>query len=829
MKYWKSIDELKNQAVEGDYSTSSEVSLLNDDGIRTDPSRRDFLKVLGFSLGYATLVTGCEMTVNKAIPYLNKPEEITPGKANYYASTYFDGSEYCSILVKTREGRPIKIEGNKLSNLTKGGTSARVQASLLSLYDSERLQFPLKHGSKSSWEEVDIEITQKLQEITDNKGTIVILTSSTISPSTKALLSDFTGHFPTTKIVNYDPVSYSSILQANEISFHEKVIPSYQFDKASVIVSFNADFLGTWLSPVEFTKQYIKNRKLNDDKRDMSTHVHYESALSLTGGNADKRVQIKPSEELSVLISIYNYIADRTSMLAPISGPDSPFEITEICKQLLSARGASLVISGSNNLDIQLTVNAINYLLDNYGNTIDLNTPIHIKQSDDQELLDLITELNNEKISGIILHNINPVYDFPDSEQIIAGLNKVDLSVAISQTLNETASLAHYVCPDSHYLESWNDAEPKKGFYSLSQPAIQKIFDTRQFQENLIKWTGKEESYYDYIINYWRDKVHSKFSKGSDFVQFWNKSLQDGIFEVLNTTDKAQPGFEIKSINRISTKRTNNGGDFEIILYEKISMGNGLHANNPWLQELPDPISKICWDNYVCIAPSDAKTHGIEEGDIVEINNSMEAPALIQAGQAQGTLALALGYGRNKAGKAGNGVGVNAYPLLQLSNNIEKWNFVSIGRTGRRHKFAQTQTHHTMEGREIVKESTLQEYNARHADRHADHGKNIYKDHEYNFHHWAMAIDLNACTGCGNCVIACQAENNIPVVGKEEVSRVHEMHWIRIDRYYSDDENDPKVVFQPMMCQHCDIAPCENVCPVLATTHSSEGLNQMTY
>ncbi len=829
MEYWKSIEDFKDLTISEKNTKSPEFSLLNANTIKPDVSRRNFLTTLGFSLGYATVATSCQMSVNKAIPYLIKPEEITPGKANYYASTYFDGSDYCSILVKTREGRPIKIEGNELSAITGGGTNARVQASVLSLYDSERLQHPLKKGSKSSWEEIDSEIIQKLNEISNDKGNITILTSSIISPSTKSLLNEFVNKFPTTKIVYYDPVSYSSILQANEISFNKKIIPSYVFNKASTIVSFNADFLGTWLSPVEFTKQYIKNRKLSDVKKDMSHHIHFESGLSLTGSNADRRIQIKPSEELSVLLNMYNFIADKTNKSAKIINQNSPVDITKICEQLLSNKGNSLVISGSNNLDIQLTVNAINYLLDNYGNTIDLNIPNQIKQSDDNELLHFVSDLNNEKITGLILYNVNPVYDFPDPEQIISGIQKTELSVAISQTLNETASLTDYVCSESHYLESWNDAEPKKGFYSLSQPAIQRIFNSRQFQDNLIKWIGKDESYYDYIKNYWRNKIHSKFSKGLDFNQFWNKSLQYGIFEVSNNINKSQPGFISTSINKISAARKKNNGDFEIILYEKISMGNGQHANNPWLQELPDPISKVCWDNYVCISLSDAKQYGLKERDIVLINNTIEVPVLIQAGQAKGTLALALGYGRKKAGKAGNGVGENAYPLLQLSANIEKWNFVSLKKTDKKHIFAQTQTHHTMEGREIVKETNLKEYNSHHSDEPENHTYKIYKEYEYNRHHWAMAIDLNACTGCGNCVISCQAENNIPVVGKEEVSRVHEMHWIRIDRYYSVDENDPTVVFQPMLCQHCDNAPCENVCPVLATTHSSEGLNQMTY
>ena len=495
------------------------------------------------------------------------------------------------------------------------------------------------------------------------------------------------------------------------------------------------------------------------------------------------------------------------------------------------------MISGSNNVVIQLTVNAINQLLNNYGQTIDLNIPVFVKKCDDNELNRFVNDLNTEKIKGLILYNVNPVYDFADPNIIIEGIKKTNFSVAISQTLDETAAIVDYVCPDSHYLESWNDAEPKEGYYSLAQPAIQKIFDTRQFQESLLRWSGSEESYYDFIRKYWEENIYPEFSKSENFDQFWTKSLQEGVTEHEKYKTKTQPKFISSSIAKISPSVVIPSDDFEIILYDKISIGNGQHSNNPWLQELPDPISKICWDNYLSVSPSDAKNIGLEFGDVVIINGNLEAPVFVQPGQAVGTFSLALGYGRLKAGRAGNNVGVNAYPLVNNNGaNFERWNAVSIKKTGKKHLLAQTQTHHSMEGREIIKELSLNEYSSNHDlpkdDQHTkDHANNntLYKEFKYDGHHWAMAIDLNSCTGCSNCVLSCQAENNIPIVGKEEVSRVHEMHWLRIDRYYTGDENNLKVVFQQMMYQHCYNAPVEKVIPGLATTHSSEGLNQMTY
>lgn len=805
MKYWKNIDEF-TPPQEG--------------GESDQPSRRDFLKVLGFSVGMVTIGASCSRVINKAIPYLVRPEEIVPGMANYYASTYFDGADYCSIVVKTREGRPIKIEGNTLSQITKGATNARVQASVLSLYDSERLQQALKEKSSTSWDEIDDEIIQKLDEISAEKGEIVILSSTIISPSTKSLFSEFIKKYPTTRVIIYDPMSLSAMLEANMISFNSKVIPSYHFDKAGTIVSLGADFLGTWLSPVEFTKQYTKGRKIKDTHSDMSYHAHFESGMSITGGNADSRIQIKPSEELAVLLNIYQYLAEKKGVNVDFLVPGTRIKIDKVCDRLISEKTGSIVVSGSNNLSIQLIVNAINDLLGNYGKTIDLVNHLNLKQSTDKEISGLLNDLNSGKVKGLIMHNVNPVYDSPESERFISGINELELSVAISNSLDETASLAQYVCPDHHYLESWNDAEPKRGFYSLSQPTIQPLFNTRQLQDSLLKWIGQDTDYYTFMKSFWEKSIYPEISPKTDFLQFWNKSLQDGVVQVKRSKTYTQPDFLASSLSQITIPEFVNTGEFELTLFEKIGMGNGRHANNPWLQELPDPITRVCWDNYLSISPSDAKRKELKDGNMVVLNEKIEVPVIVQPGQAKGTLSLAVGYGRKKAGKAGNNVGVNAYQI-----NIN----ASIRKIDKKHRMAQTQTHHSMEGREFVKEISLTDYKNNQLDLHKHPSNTLYKEYKYENHHWAMSVDLNSCTGCGNCVISCQSENNISVVGKEEVSRVHEMHWMRIDRYYTGDENDPQVVFQPLMCQHCDNAPCENVCPVVATTHSSEGLNQMTY
>ncbi|NOZ46734.1 MAG: 4Fe-4S dicluster domain-containing protein [Chlorobi bacterium] len=840
--YWQSIEEYGKDPKELDRKAefteeNHPLAEMFDKSIINAPaSRRNFLKMFGFSIATATVVSSCKNSVNKAIPYLIKPEEITPGKATFYASSYMDSSDYCSILVKTREGRPIKIEGNTLSSITKGGTSAKTQASVLSLYDTERLQNPIAKGTEKSWNEIDKDIIKELNKISSDKGNIVLLTSSIYSPSTKKVIEQFRKKHNSLKVVNYDPVSASAIILANKNTFNKALIPSYYFNKAAVIVSFGADFLGTWISPIEFTRQYVQNRKLTNGEKTMSRHIHFETGMSLTGSNADKRIPIKPSDEGIILANLYNELTKITGAES-FSTPESPVNIKEIANELLNNKTKSLVVSGSNNLSNQILVNAINNLLGSYGNTIDLNTPFLIKQAIDSDFNSLVQSMNEGSIDALLIYNANPVYNSFISSSFITGLEKVPLKISFASTLDETASLCDYVCPDNHYLESWNDAEPKKGFYSLMQPTIANLFNTRQFQESILTWAGNTTKYHDFIQSVWEAELFPK-QEMPLFRNFWNKSLQDGIFEV-QPVKASQPefidSFTKPAIDKLASNQNEAG--FEISFYEKVSIGNGNQANNPWLQEMPDPISKIVWDNYANISPKQAKELNLKNGDVININHTIQLPIFIQPGQAYQTLSVAYGYGRTKTGKVGNKVGENVFPLPTIKEGCIQNTLlnVAVSAIGFNHPLAMTQTHHSMEGRKIVRESTLEKYledpksgNEYHFEI-EEESTSLYKNHPTEGHHWGMVVDLNSCIGCGNCVIACQAENNVPVVGKEEAMKNREMQWIRIDRYYNGDPENPETVFQPVMCQHCDNAPCENVCPTAATNHSSEGLNQMIY
>ena len=817
-KYWKSI----NGKTEGNKEDSQEKKIIS-------TNRRDFLKLFGFGLASTFVLSRCENAAHKAIPYLIKPEEITPSMANYYASSFFDGDKYNSILVKVLDGRPIKIEGNDLSSISQGATNSITQSSILSLYDDTRYRNPKINGENANWTNADNQIIAQLKKIKKEDGKIAMISHSNISPSTIKVIADFKKEYPSTEHIIYDPISISGLLNANKESFGKKVIPNYKFEKAQVIVGINADFLGTWLSPVEYTKQYIQNRKVSEDKKAMSRHIQIESGMSLTGSNADERLIINPSEEQNLIANLYNYIANGVGE-KEISASKCTTDISKLGDELLKNQGKSVIVCGTNNKETQLIVNTINKFLGNYGKTISFNNALLTKQGNDKDMLKFMN--NMEAYKGIIFYDCNPVYDYPNSEKLTTAIKNTDLTISLSTIPDETSELVKYVCPANNYLESWNDFNPKEGTYSLSQPCIHAIFDTRQEQVSLMKWAGIEKDYLKFINENWKSEIYPKTNRVFNFADFWTKSLQDGVVEL--NMNSIEPKFK----NTLSSIKLDDivKSDLEIQIYESVNIGFGKYANNPWLQELPDPVSKVTWDNYAAISVAFATDKNLKTGDVIKINNSIEIPVLVQPGQAKNTISIALGYGRTIAGKSGKDIGTDVYQLIEIEK-FRKYSLknISIEKTLKTYELATTQSHDSMEGRDIVRETTIDEYkensesgNERHKEIEKHH-QSLYKEFKYEGHHWAMAVDLNACTGCNTCVAACSIENNVPIVGKEEVLRAHEMHWMRIDRYYAGDPENPEVVRQPVMCQHCDSAPCENVCPVGATNHSSEGINQMAY
>lgn len=880
--------------------SEQEFNLPTDAEKSTQPDRRDFLKAMGFSVAAVSLAA-CEAPVKHAIPFLNKPEEYDPGIANFYASSYYDGGDYCAILVKTREGRPIKIEGNTLSGVSLGGTSVKAQASVLGLYDNNRFQKPSKGGKEIEWAQLDEEVKAALTAAKASGKTTYLVSQTILSPSTMAVIQQFTSANGNVKLVQYDPYSAHGLLEAGNEVVGSRVLPAYDFSKAKVIVSFGADFLGSWLSSTEYSKQFAQTRRVGPNNKEMSRLYVYESLMSITGANADYRINIKPSEKGLYIAALYNEVAGLLGAPAMnIPAPASAKWIKEAAQELVANAGKSLVVDGSNDKQLQKLVLMLNQLLKNFGSTISYAAPLLTKKGNDGEMAAYVEAMKSDQAGAVLFLNCNPIYDHPLGAEIKSSIGKVGLSLSFSYAPDETAAACSYVAPNHYFLESWGDAEPRVGYYSLIQPAITPIFKTRQAEESLLVWSGKSGSFYEFVKGYWKYNLYpkQKFGYGS-FKDFWNYSLHDGVFEVngsnprkpdANRVALSEPALKFDSTGleaSIVENYSSGSKGMELVAYEKVGMGSGSQANNPWLQEFPDPVTRACWENYLVIPMAMAKELGInvKEGKTTKVTlkvagKSISLPALVQPGQNSNTLGLAIGFGRTETGKTGKDVGVNAYPLLALKNGTVSYSVsgASVEKGGDDHLVAHVQTHHTVMGRPAIQEAKLSEYIKKPTagrffpkittpngeepaanfslwfDNEVERAPNemAVGPNKRPNHMWSMVVDLNTCFGCGACAMACQVENNVPVVGKQEVLNRREMHWIRIDRYYSSDmtkekakasgtglldmyggmevpSDDPEVVFQPLMCQHCNNAPCETVCPVLATTHSSEGLNQMTY
>ncbi|MCD9573345.1 TAT-variant-translocated molybdopterin oxidoreductase [Flavobacterium soyae] len=871
-KYWKSVEELENSSIVEALRNNEFVEeiptdefLGNADALASSgTSRRDFLKYVGFSTAAVTLAA-CEGPVHKSIPYVLQPEQIIPGVADYYATTVFDGFDFANLLVKTREGRPIKIENNTISG-AKFSANARIHASILGLYDSMRLKAPKLDGKASSWSAVDLKIKSSLADAKAKGGQVVLLTNTLASPSTEKLIGEFIAKNPNAKHVVYDAVSSSDALDAFETVYGERALVDYDFSKASLIVSVGADFLGDWQGG-GYDAGYAKGRIPQNGK--MSRHFQFESNMTLSGAAADKRVPMSTADQKQALVQIYNIVVGASVPVAL----DAKFkaEVVKAAQQLKASGTKGILVSGIEDKNAQLLVLAINQAL--ASEAFSTAGTRQIRKGSNAVVGQLLKDMNAGSVHTLIMSGVNPAYTLADSASFVSGLKKVKTSVAFSLKEDETAAITTIAAPAPHYLESWGDVVITKGTYSLTQPTIRPIFDTKQFQDVLLSLNGTPGNFYDYL------KVNSgAIIAGSS----WNKVLHDGVF-VIGSTALAGGSFDFAGAASALAK-SKSAGDFELVLYTKTGMGDGQHANNPWLQEFPDPITRVSWDNYVTVSNADAKKLGLSNEIVANggLNGSYatittadgskleNVPVIVQPGQAVGTVGLAVGYGRKAALKEEMQVGLNAYALYKNFNSVQS---VSIAKANGEHEFACVQGQKTLMGRgDIIKETTLDVFNKENAE-HWNPQPMVSLDHQEvkattvdlwesfdrtTGHHFNLSIDLNACTGCGACVIACHAENNVPVVGKAEVRRSRDMHWLRIDRYYSSESTfegdnerkekiaglssslstfnemekageNPQVAFQPVMCQHCNHAPCETVCPVAATSHGRQGQNHMAY
>ena len=874
--YWKNIDQLNpdNEVVkkleQNEFVSKLPEDFLTDEKTleESSTSRRDFLKYVGFSTAAATLAA-CEGPVIKSVPYVVQPEQIRPGVANYYATTIADGFDFGSVLIKTREGRPIKVESNSDAP-TLGVANARVHASVLSLYDTMRLQGPEANGEEVSWDNFYLQTGAMLKALAATNKEVVLMTPTLASPTSQKIIDDFISAFPNIKHVIYDAISSDDALNAYEKHYGVRGLADYDFSKAKALVAIDADFLGDWQGG-GYAKGYATSKvpHKHHGKAAMLWHAQFESNMSLSGANADHRVPCTPGEQKNILAYIYDSL--KGSSTASSLSPSLQEAADKAVSELKTAGPNGVIITGIEDETAQRTVLAINTILK--SNAFQPESPKLIRQGNSVTAQKAFDDIQSGAVKGLITLGVNPIFTTANGAALAEGIKQLEFSLAFTSKIDETAAASQFIAATPHYLESWGDYEMKAGHFALAQPTIRPLFDTQQFQDVLLKLSGQNTKYYEVIKAHWNESVLGSSS--------WSKALHDGYFSSESAVEITATDFS--GLN-VASLRTATSPEMSLVLYTKTGMGDGQQANNPWLQEFPDPITRVSWDNYLTISMADANGLGLTNDNTANgaLNGSyasvtvgsktLKVPVIVQPGQAKGTVGLSFGYGERMGLKPEMQTGVNAFELYEGSQKIQA---VEIQAASGVHEFACVQLHNTLMGRgDIVKETTLEVFNTKDK-KHWNATPQVSKNHiEFDVtspevdmwqefdrsigHHFNLSIDLNSCTGCGACVIACHAENNVPVVGKTEVRKSRDMHWLRIDRYYSsattfEGDNktkeaisgigdslstfgemeqastNPQIAFQPVMCQHCNHAPCETVCPVAASSHGRQGQNHMAY
>ena len=874
-EYWQSLEQYYNDPSIAEAKSHEFGKGVTDD---FDPeknlsglSRRKFLALLGTSA--AVVAAGCSDYRDKGeiVPYNQKPEDITLGVANHYASTCTSCGLGCGILIKTREGRPIKVDGNPDHPVNKGKICSIGQGSIINLYDPARLKEPVRNADGTSrtvtWKEADESIMLNLLTVS---GELAIITEPVTSPAKAKLLQDFSAKYPATRIYSYRQFDDNTASKAWSASYGITSRPVVRWDKADVILTLEADILGTDGNRVEQMRLFAERRSVSDAKKFNRLYA-VEGNMSVTGMNADYRLRLRTDKQYDFVMALINELVTRKGVSAPetLRSKASGFSLQEVAKSagmdtitltalvndLAANRGKGIVYAGTAQPGhVHLAVNALNEILGNTTVYAADEAPALYELNDaSEDIFALVSKMNAGKVGMIVHLDVNPVYTLPQSVGYANALKKVKTSVTITEFETETSLLSGWVLPKNHTFESWGDTHTRATIYSLQQPVIDPLYTTRQAEAVLLHWINGGEfnpiAYHAYLKGFWETTIFPLVNPGVSFDRFWTGSLHDGV-----VVTAAKPAinytFKPESLASLPGKAAVSG--MALVVKESYHLGDGKYAGNGWLQELQHPVSKVTWDNYAAISVNTSKKLGVKTEDFIEVKNgslTLTLPALIQPGLADDTIVIETGYGRTISNVVTRNVGFNANILLSTKGvSPFLYTGVSATKASGSYALASTQDHYIYDDelikdqahkREIVREGTLLMFNKdpeflkkgkmQELKQEMDEKYQIYTPHKYEGNKWAMAIDLNKCTGCGDCTIACNIENNIPVVGKDQVIDNREMAWMRIDRYYSGEPDDPKASFQPMLCQHCDQAPCENVCPVVATTHSSDGLNQMVY
>jgi MoCo/4Fe-4S cofactor protein with predicted Tat translocation signal len=847
-EYWRSLEELADTEEFREFLHREFPQQASDwqDGI----GRRRFLQLMGASLALAGINACTRQPTELIVPYVHPPEAIVPGRPLFFATAMTTGGVADGLLVESHEGRPTKIEGNPNHPASLGATSVFAQASVLGLYDPDRSQTITNLGEIRPWGAFLGETQKAMAAQEAGKGAgLRLLTETVTSPTLSNQINTLLAQFPSAKWIQYEPANRDNVRAGAILAFGEDVNPIYHFDKADVILSLDADFLDCGPGHLRYTREFAAKRKLNEGRQEMNRLYVVESTLTNTGATADHRLPLRPSQIESFTHAVAAQLGIQ-GINEVHSSPD-PKWAAALARDLQAHRGRSLVIAGSYQPPIVHALTAaMNHALDNVGETVTYTAPIEAESADQMAgLRELAGEMEAGRVEMLIIAGGNPVYNAPADLKFGERMNKVRLRIHLGLYHDETSDLCHWHIPEAHYLEAWSDARAYDGTVSIMQPLIAPLYHGRSAHELIAAFSSQsEKSGYEIVRDYWKSQHQS-----GDFEQFWHKSLLEGFIE--NTGLAAKPvslkvvDSKLQSADKIGRNPQSANQQVEIIFRPDPYIYDGRFANNSWLQELPRPITKLTWDNAALVSPATAERLGLaykinwrggEHGgvavDVIELQfqgRTVRAPVWIMPGHADDCVTLELGFGRTRAGNTGNGAGFNAY-LIRTSDAPWLGTGLVLRKTGEQYSLANTQFHHNMEGRELVRSASLDEYRkqpdfARHRVPAPTKNHTLYPNFEYPDYAWGMTIDLNACVGCNACVVACQAENNIPVVGKTEVMNGREMHWLRIDRYHQGNLDNPETFFQPVPCQQCENAPCELVCPVGATVHSSEGLNDMVY
>ena len=834
--YWRSLGQLNGDPQFQKYVDAEfpEAAQVTGDGL----SRRKFLSVMSASLALAGLAN-CRRPVEKIVPYVVAPEEAVPGIPVDYRTVMTRDVGALGLTVRSFDGRPIKIEGNPAHPSSSGATDAFAQAEILNLYDPERATGCRRHNQVAAWEEFLAEWQGMRNQFSLDGGKgLAVISRSESSPTFKRLYRAFQKAFPNSRWVVYEPVSDELIFKGIKAATGKTLLPVCHIDRAKVIVALDADFLGLESESVRYVGQFADGRRLESPGDEMNRLYVIEGALTLTGSNADHRLRL-PSSRIAAFAQALalklgelglTVIGAEAIDAARVTGLDEKW-LNAVARDLIAHAGESLLLAGrGQSIAVHALVAAINQALGNLGKTIEYREVDGELLPDAQELAKLKYDIDRQNIQALIILGGNPAYD----ASVPIDVSNIAFSVHISPTLDETSLGTTWHIPQAHFIETWGDACSIDGTLSIAQPLIRPLFDGKSAVELLHALiTGTDVAAYDLVRETWRDILPK-----ANWEEAWRRTLHDGIFKVepnLTAPSVLSEGVRTALAYYPVTDKPPSAEELELIFKPSSHAYDGRYAGNAWLLENPDPITKLTWDNAALMSPKTAQALGLSNHDVVRVTVNEKytlLPVWITPGQADYTIVVDFGFGRRN-GAVAAGVGANVYALRSTVNSfIER--SVKVEKTGKRHELASTQDHGSMQGRPIIREATLEHYR-RHpnfAHEMVEHPplQSLWREHQYDQgYQWGMIIDLTTCIGCGACTVACQSENNIPVVGKLQVGKGREMHWMRIDRYFTGTEEDPQVVHQPMACQHCEMAPCEGVCPVSATVHDREGLNVMVY